>query len=55
MIRFCNCGRLLGSLLLFLPDMVAADGIPGEQLMEIADLRQSLPSPRGSLDACVPV
>lgn len=32
MIRFCNCGRLLGSLLLFLLDMLAADWLRGEQL-----------------------
>lgn len=40
MIRFCNCGRLLGSLLLFLPDMVAVDGLPGEQCLENVGLCQ---------------
>lgn len=55
MIRFCNCGRLLGSLLLFLPDMVAVDGLPGEQCLENDGLCQSLPGPSGSLDSWLPV
>ena len=55
MIRFCNCGRLLGSLLLFLPDMVAVGGLPGEQCLENVRLCQSQPGPCGSLDSWVPV
>ena len=34
MIRFCNCGRLLGSLLLFLLDILAADWLRDKQFYE---------------------